>query len=70
MIQIGDLVRVKDGFGPPRRWNNTLTDHEGFFEKNSIGLVISLQSQQYYCEIITDDEFHCWVLESLVEKIK
>jgi hypothetical protein len=69
MIQIGDLVRVKDGCRP-RRWNNTLTNHEGFFEKNRIGLVINLQSQQYYCEIIIDDEFHCWVLESLVEKIK
>jgi hypothetical protein len=70
MIQIGDLIRVKDGFGPPRRWNNDLTDHKGFFEKNNIGLVISLQSQQYYCEIITDDEIRCWVLESLIEKIK
>jgi len=70
MIQIGDLIRLKDGFGAPRRWNNTLTYHTGFFEKYNIGLVISVQPQQYYCEIITDDEIRCWVLESLIEKIK
>ena len=70
MIQIGDLIKVREGFGPPRRWNSSLTDHKGFFEKNNIGLVISLQSQQYYCEIITDDEIRCWVLESMIEKIK
>lgn len=68
MIQIGDLIRTRDC--PARRWNSSLTDHSGFFEKNNIGLVISLQSQQYYCEIITDDEIRCWVLESMIEKIK
>ena len=50
--------------------DENMTDHKGFFEKNNIGLVISVQSQQYYCEIITDDEIRCWVLETLIEKIK